>query len=97
MIEQEIELQTLVLLEYNPGKLMSTVQDMILDGWLLDEERPMNQVGFYWEVGMVRDSTSAQRAKDEAELNKPSRADIMKKAREAKAEKRRNQQKEKTE
>lgn len=96
-MSEQTQRETLVFLEYNPGVLILKIQDLILDGWLVDEDRPLNQVGFYWECAMVRDSTEAQRLKDEAERGKPSRADILKKAREAKAEKKRLEQESKTE
>lgn len=71
----------------NAGTVALEVQKMVRDGWSVDEDRPMTLLGFQWEVWFVRDATDAQIASDEAEAAKPSRAEILAKARAAKAEK----------
>lgn len=75
----------------NPGTVALKIQEMVRKGWTVDEDRPMTLLGFQWEVWFKRDATDEQLAKDEADLNKPSRADILRKAREAKAAKKNEQ------
>lgn len=73
-------------LDPNIGTVALKIQEMVRDGWSLDEDRPVTLYGFMWEVWFERDATDAQIEKDAAEAAKPSRAEILAKARAAKAE-----------
>lgn len=92
MTDEVTELQRQVVLEYNPVTLAYKIQELVLDGWLIDEDRPLNQIGFYWECGFIRDSTAAQRQADAEQAEKPTRAEILAKARAAKAAKKLEEQ-----
>jgi hypothetical protein len=75
------------LLDHNPGTLSLKISEACQDGWRVDPDRPMTLLGFLWEVWLLRDATDEQIADDAAEAAKPSRAEILAKARASKAEK----------
>lgn len=76
------------LLDHNPGTLSLQISDLCQEGWRVDPDRAMALWGFHWEVWMIRDATDEVIAEDAAKAGKPSRAEILRAAREAKAEKR---------
>lgn len=72
----------------NPIEIGFAIQKMVQDGWTIDEHRPLTFYSFGTvEVGFVRDPNEEQLRKDKEALEKPSRAEILAKARAAKAEK----------
>lgn len=79
--------QSKVIIDHNPSVLSFRMQELILAGWVIDPQMPLTQLGFLWEIGFVRSATDQQITLDEEEASKPSRADILKKARDAKAAK----------
>jgi len=58
-----------------------TIQEMVLDGWTIDPEIPVAPCGFNLECGFVRTVYSEEETKE-----KQTRAEILAKARAAKAE-----------
>lgn len=65
------------------------IQRMVQQGWEIDPDKPLTFLGFgNLEVSFWRDADYEQLARDAAELSKPSRAEILAKARQAKADKR---------
>lgn len=61
------------------------LQTHIQEGWEINPQWPMQPLGFGLEVGLLRDPTAEQLSRDAQP--KVSRAEILKKARDAKAEK----------
>lgn len=74
-------------LDPNVGAVALEIQKMVRAGWSIDENRPLSLYGYMWEVWFIRNASDEQLAQDAAELAKPSRAEILAKARAAKAEK----------
>lgn len=75
--------QTTVVLDPSLLDFTTQVIDLAREGWELDEENPPRMVGFMYEAHMWRDPTEEQR-----NAQPPlSRAEILAKARAAKAEK----------
>lgn len=65
------------------------IQRLIQQGWEIDQNRPLTFAAYgNLEVSFVRDASHNQLAFDAAELSKPTRAEILAKARQAKADKR---------
>lgn len=79
--------QEVAILEYNPGTMSLKIQEMVEAGWSVDPDRPLVQLGFTWECWFIRDASDEQLAIDADAAAKPSRAEILAKARAAKAEK----------
>ena len=75
------------LYDRNPGTLSLKIQEMVEEGWDVDPERPMSQLGFMWECWFIRDVTDEQLQAEAEDADKLSRAEILAKARAAKAEK----------
>ena len=76
--------QDYVLISSSPAQVGFALQELVKDGWEIDPEHPVTQLGYSWEVTLTRRPTQAQLAKD---LAKPlSRAEILTKARAKKAE-----------
>ena len=80
-------IQKQVLLDYNPSELAFRMQELIQSGWEINPESPFTQLGAYWECGLMRDPTVAQLTSDAEKAAKPTRAEILKKARATKAQK----------
>lgn len=59
--------------------------DHATQGWKVDPERIPAQFGFLHECYLIRDASALQIEHDEKEAAKPSRAEILAKARAAKA------------
>lgn len=75
--------QSYVLIKSSPATLGFALQELVQEGWEIDPQYPVTQLGFDWEVTMTRTPTNKQLADD---LAKPlSRAEILTKARAAKA------------
>lgn len=74
--------------------LSSALQDFVFridearqEGWEFDANSPPTVYGFTYEAAMWRDATEEQLENDAIEAAKPSRGEILAKARAAKAEK----------
>jgi len=76
--------QTKVVLAHSLQTFIFALDALRQDGWEFDPEMPPNVYGYIYEGGMIRLPTDDQLAKDEADANKPSRAEILAKARAAK-------------
>ena len=82
--------QMKVLIHGNPVKMGFEIQELVREGWEIDPDYPLDHLGFGLECRMIRDPDAAQLAADAA---KPlSRAEILAKAREAKANKKKEQE-----
>ena len=79
--------QNETIVEYALGTFVQKIVDKIKQGWDIDPNNPASIYGFHHECGLVRDATNEQLESDAAELAKPSRAEILAKARAAKAAK----------
>lgn len=79
--------QDKVVLELLPSVMGFTIQEMVKEGWEIDPEMPVAQVGFKWECGFIRTPTLEQITKDAAKASKLSSAESLAKARAAKADK----------
>lgn len=76
--------QSYVLIKTSPATMGFAIQELVKEGWEIDPEYPVTQLGFSWEVTLTRRPTDKQ-LKDE--LTPPlSRAEILAKARAKKAE-----------
>lgn len=90
--------QETTIIEYNPAVVAFKIQELVLQGWRIMEDRPFTQMGVMWEVGMERDPTQIQLDAEAAAAAKLTRPEILAKARAAKAEKNKaeNENKEKS-
>lgn len=79
--------QTKVVLEYSLEEFIFQIAKQVREGWDFDPNQPPGQYGRMYESHMLREPTEAQVQKDAAEAAKPSRAEILAKARAAKAAK----------
>lgn len=82
MIEQKE-----VVLCNSLSEFVYRIDEMRQNGWEFDPEMPPVVYGFSYEAGFMRAISDKQHAEEVAELNKPTRADILAKARAAKAAK----------
>lgn len=75
-----------------PQELGAVIQDMVLDGWEIDEKNPPSVFGWHYEFQMIKNRRSTDRCKQRLQDlidSKPklSRAEIMEKARAARGKK----------
>jgi hypothetical protein len=82
MSEQFIKQHTVVLCR-SLAEFVYTIDEYRQAGWLFDPDMPPVEFAFQYECGMIREVTEEQIEQE----NKPSRADILAKARAAKAAK----------
>lgn len=75
--------QRTTIVEKSLERLKMEEDRLTKEGWVRDPAIPLSAFLFSYELGMMRDPTPEQVAKE----NKPSRAEILAKARAAKAEK----------
>lgn len=64
-----------------------TIDELRRDGWEFDPDMPPIEYAFKYECGLIRNASEQQIQKDQAIEGKPSRAEILAKARAAKAAK----------
>jgi hypothetical protein len=76
--------QTKQITEYNMVTFIQAIVDASKEGWKIDENNPPAFYGRIYEVILERNASDEQLAADAAELAKPSRAEILAKARAAK-------------
>lgn len=67
----------------SPEAMGFKIQELVQKGWTINPNHPVSQLNFQWECGFIRNATPEQIAED----NKPSRAEILAKARATKAAK----------
>lgn len=74
-----------VVLQNSLPAFIFAIDELRQEGWEFDPEMLPTTYGFSYEAGMVREITSEQLEQEQVEANKPSRAEILAKARAAKA------------
>jgi hypothetical protein len=79
--------QVETVVAYTLDEFIEGIVEKVKQGWDIDRDKSPILYGFIYECGLVRDATQIQLDKDAAELAKPTRAEILAKARAAKAAK----------
>lgn len=79
--------QETVILSYSLPDFIYKIDEHRQAGWEFHKDHEPGVFGFTYECHMIRNATDDQLEKDQTEANKPSRAEILAKARAAKAAK----------
>ena len=90
--------ETKTIMSPNLGELGFRIQELVQGGWEIDKSEPLSMLGWQYQVVMVRTTQShaaLQKRLQDAIDEKPvlTRAEILAKARESKAEKQAQQKK----